>query len=396
MSLNPALGHLYHDDRINGVFTALDVKDKLRTREINARESKQFEKYESMVNRAMSVCRRRYEYEQRHVRNNLSDIRWKTPTLTSSLRRESERTREHERPHTYNGRVSLPDVNRKHDASPDSRKELVLVSSWSVFSNKRTRTFSAPEQTTYARSASSRGSLNQVSSRARAFTKKTQQVTHNLHRLYKNSVERKLKEHNTTVLDILGRESKEELEKALFVLRGTPAGDAIEDILRARQFVSNGNNNSSLAKRTVSDIFVTQLDTDENKAQSVVSLESEGTSLPTLTSGTGNLFIRGNIDRNNNEFAESPTNKSISTCQDIKTALSDNVFDSEDPQLMSSVLGNASDTDPCPKSIKWTEIFKAPELWRQQHRNVRTDFKTPRAVSLVTLTGKRRQTMLKR
>ena len=91
MSLNPKLGHLYHDYSITNTITALDAKEKMKTREINARESKYLERYSCVLDRAKYTCRRRNEWEQRNVRKDLENIKTKTMSLDKSLKTESQR-----------------------------------------------------------------------------------------------------------------------------------------------------------------------------------------------------------------------------------------------------------------------------------------------------------------
>ncbi|XP_052768012.1 uncharacterized protein LOC128208489 [Mya arenaria] len=390
MSLNPDLGHLYHDNNISSVFTKLDVQEKLRTREINARESKYLEKYSKVIDRASKVCQRRTEKEKREIETQLRDIRWRTPRLTTALRQESERERVKKHAHS-----SIPEVNASHE------KRLVLVSSWSVYSSSRVKKFSALEsnRSSEVRQSSRLGSS--VSGRTANFTKQTKNVTRALHRLYNRSFERRSQQQNMTVLDILGRESREELEKALFALRGTPAGDLIEDILCNKELVSKQEfktqPSESVKQETNGTMYVAGISDGSNSDSAYGSghlPKIHSASEPDITLD----FLKTMPVKGVGTLRPNLGSSDIRNWLDKSGNLVTSVFEQEDAHQLSSVLGNASDTQPVAANTKWTEIFKTPELWRQRGGKVTPASATrqPRTVNLVTLTGKRRQTMLRR
>jgi len=378
MSSNPNLGHLYHDGSISSVFIKLDVQEKLRTRELNARENKYLEKYTNILDRAKTVISRQNAREQRDVKSHLRDIRWKTPTLKSGLRRETQRELNVRTQGAERQTLSLPSVRPQSD-----NRELVLVSSWSVYSNARVRNHSAQEKTSGKERLSWDPAAQALNTRTSNFQKKTEHITRVLHRLYNRGEERKRKEQATTVLDILGQESREELEKALFTLRGTPAGDVIEDILRERQFVSKKSETKTPSTSAVPAANVTEkVDNDGTNSDSAYGSGF----LPTLPE-SDNVCIE-NLPRKPINI-----NKWVENGGTLVTA----VFDGDDGHHLSSVLGNASDTEPhVSGGLKWMELFNAPELWRQKVGRVQRPTRKPKAVSLVTLTGRRRTTLMKK
>lgn len=439
MSLNPHLGHLYHDGNISNVYTALDVQDNLRTREINARETKYLDKYAQVLDRAKSVCRRRNEWEQTCLRKQLKNIETKTPSLAKSLRLESERLKTCRKDCS-----NLPDILGNQTANKGNhhmeQQGRIYVSSWSVYSNSITRNRSAPSS---SRAYDDREHIWDKTDIYDVNTalKKAERVTKTLHRLYTQTVKRKLKENQMTVLDVLGKDSKEELEKALFVLRGSPAGEVIENILKEKEFVSKKRLQSHLiapdksdSSEITGDVFITRITSDVTKSDSY-SDETKGliksnyvendkdhfftrndcseTSFrhPVSTHALPDVF--DNSKKNTLASVSSTSNKSassgnlnspeatlspISLPQNrVSDLLSINdVFRRDEALVMSSTLANASDIDTAPIQVRWTDLFKTPELWKQNKYANSKKVKIEKNLSLVTLTGKRRQTMLKR
>jgi hypothetical protein len=74
----------------NNTFTALDAKEKLRTRQINAREGKQLKRFNQTLDRAYTVLTKRQDWEKNHIEQDLHIIQLKTPSLEKSLKRESD------------------------------------------------------------------------------------------------------------------------------------------------------------------------------------------------------------------------------------------------------------------------------------------------------------------
>jgi hypothetical protein len=263
--------------------------------------------------------------------------------------------------------------------------------------------------------------MPKTKSKSVGLVKKAEQVTKTLHKLYTDAFKRKSKENNTTVLDVLGKESREELEKALFVLRGSHAGDVIEDILNDREYVSKHtvkksqhNDSSDSSSKSdfdemINDVFVTQSETKNKRSESFVLNEDDYFKDDFSVGSDQRRFYVQQGKRQNplfpNDTSLSPTSKNMRSGETVLSTdkhvsrgtetddVAAEVFKRDDAWMMSSTLANASDIDSGP-SLRWTDLFKTPELWKQNKKgNTKT---SPKALSLVTLTGKRRQTMIKR
>ncbi|XP_060558300.1 uncharacterized protein LOC132718602 [Ruditapes philippinarum] len=436
MSSNPDLGHLYHDGNICSVYLKLNVQDQIKTREINAREMKTLDKYSRAMDRAKSVCRINNEWEQNYLRTQLRDIRYKTPSLKKGLRQESQRLKS--RRHVPKGGSQLPNIEHNQNVSGSystpsyrERQNPVLISSWSVYSNGAPRNRSAPvlgslDVLREQQEERAENNMLKTKSKSVGLVKKAEQVTKTLHKLYTDAFKRKSKENNTTVLDVLGKESREELEKALFVLRGSHAGDVIEDILNDREYVSKHtvkksqhNDSSDSSSKSdfdemINDVFVTQSETKNKRSESFVLNEDDyfkdvfTQDEFSVGSDQRRFYVQQGKRQNPlfpNDTSLSPTSKNMRSGETVLSTdkhvsrgtetddVAAEVFKRDDAWMMSSTLANASDIDSGP-SLRWTDLFKTPELWKQNKKgNTKT---SPKALSLVTLTGKRRQTMIKR
>lgn len=415
MSLNPELGHLYHDGSIQSVFTALDVQDKLRTREINARETKTLDKYLHILDRAKSVCRRRNEFEQRHVKEELSGIKSKSPTLKSSLRKESMIAKnlrlENGRRSTVTGSklpsLSVNSADAQDVRSRENKKDIAFVSLWSVYSDgNRVRNFSAPEGRKFTMSRENRilQTCDAVkSAKTPSYVKRTEQITSSLHKLFSQSRERKFKESSKTVLEVLGKGSKEELEKALFVLRGTRIGNVIEDILHERQLVTEQPKSKSSpllsdlsSEESENGDFMEKTDIENN---SLVRAEVPQDSFKVCGMQKSEQTAFGNVEASSSQGFQLPTLKTLSnpgTEDNDNDNIDLNKLLKRDKSINSSNFANPSEkSTAAAPPMKWTELFKAPELWKQSQDAKRVKV-SPKMLNIVTITGKRRQTMLKR
>ena len=73
--------HLFDESLFGDIFTELDVKERLQTRERNAREDRALQFVNHILERAHRVRDRRCEHEQRMIRNQLYDIQARTASL---------------------------------------------------------------------------------------------------------------------------------------------------------------------------------------------------------------------------------------------------------------------------------------------------------------------------
>ncbi|KAK7506884.1 hypothetical protein BaRGS_00001735 [Batillaria attramentaria] len=92
--MNPEISHLYHDSHFSGSSGgALDAREHLRAREVNAREERLLRLNDSLLDRAKETCRKRSRWEQESVRRQLRNILERTPTFDRTLQNEKERAR---------------------------------------------------------------------------------------------------------------------------------------------------------------------------------------------------------------------------------------------------------------------------------------------------------------
>ena len=61
------MSHLYHDGARGGPTVELDVREQMRTREVNAREERNFQKVSRSFDRAKLVCEKNTQWERWRV-----------------------------------------------------------------------------------------------------------------------------------------------------------------------------------------------------------------------------------------------------------------------------------------------------------------------------------------
>ncbi|XP_005105442.1 uncharacterized protein LOC101862967 [Aplysia californica] len=85
------MSHLYHDGSRGGPTIELDVKEQMRTREVNAREERNFEKKSRTFEKAKVLCEKNTTWERWRVGQTLHTIWERTPRLERSLAIEKAR-----------------------------------------------------------------------------------------------------------------------------------------------------------------------------------------------------------------------------------------------------------------------------------------------------------------
>ncbi|XP_013062700.2 uncharacterized protein LOC106052006 [Biomphalaria glabrata] len=85
------MGHLYHDSYFSSMAIELAVKERLKTREVNAREDRALQQTSQSFNRASLICQKNQSYEKWRVGQSLRKIRERSPGLDSSLALEKAR-----------------------------------------------------------------------------------------------------------------------------------------------------------------------------------------------------------------------------------------------------------------------------------------------------------------
>ncbi|ELU12945.1 hypothetical protein CAPTEDRAFT_198748 [Capitella teleta] len=73
--------HLFHDSIYGDECSKLDLKEQLETRERNKRESRALEFKSRILRRASEVSNRQHDHQLRLIRQDLSDLHTKTPSV---------------------------------------------------------------------------------------------------------------------------------------------------------------------------------------------------------------------------------------------------------------------------------------------------------------------------
>ncbi|XP_069117565.1 uncharacterized protein [Argopecten irradians] len=366
MSLIPEIGHLYHDFNISNAYTALDAREQLRTRQINAREDKQLGKYTEVLDKAKVICKRRREWEEDSMRRQLRVLQTKTPSLDRSLRQETERLRRYES--TMMSRNSRSGMRTHSEMTSISGKGTLHTHQWpshtmmSMPQSSRSRYGAESRRTFTSGTDSSSGSTTRSEHNTETqinFIKRAERVTKELHKLYRRHKERKSSNHD--LIDILRYNNKELLMKARIFFKDDEATAALESILSGER--SEQKNGVKFQNDSV-------LDTD---------------------------IKNGNDDALASVHAEHDSPTAVGRDLSSLSVLRHEFSDTESGPV-SSTIANASDTDSHTMQgrTKWTEIFKTPELWKMYVDNRSARNKKQDAVSsLVTITARYRRTMVR-
>lgn len=92
--MNPEVSHLYHDSHFSGLSGGtLEARERMRAREVNAREERLLRQQDEHLQQAKEVCRKRSRWEQDSVRRDLRAILERTPTFTRTLRDEKQKNK---------------------------------------------------------------------------------------------------------------------------------------------------------------------------------------------------------------------------------------------------------------------------------------------------------------
>ena len=79
-------GHLFNDDALGNIYTEIDAKELMKTRERNAREDRSFQTVSRIFERAKGVVEKSYNHEAKRVRKELYDIQAKSRSLKDTPR----------------------------------------------------------------------------------------------------------------------------------------------------------------------------------------------------------------------------------------------------------------------------------------------------------------------
>ncbi|OWF37103.1 uncharacterized protein LOC110440614 [Mizuhopecten yessoensis] len=372
MSLIQEIGHLYHDFNISNAYTTLDAREQLRTRQINAREDKQLGKFTEVIDKAKDICKRRREWEEDTLRRQLKVLQMKTPSLDRGLRQETERLRRYET--SMMSRNSSSGLRMQSRVTNFSEKATLYNQQWPSHTmtplppssrcgrggeSRRTFTSSRESNNSGSTSRPDYNTENQVN-----FMKRAENVTKELHKLYRRQKERR--SSNQHLLNLIRINNKELLMKARIFFKDEEATAVLESILSG--------------------------DSSKHVEQNGVKFHRDATSSSYSENENNDMITSVNTYHD-------PTTaiRRDSTRDPSVMPLREDVSDTESGPV-SSTVANASDPDSMVirGRTKWTEIFKTPELWKMYtaDSNARKNKKDP-VSSLVTITARYRRTMVR-
>ncbi|XP_060072793.1 uncharacterized protein LOC132552621 [Ylistrum balloti] len=364
MSLIPEIGHLYHDFSISNAYTALDAREQLRTRQLNAREDKHLGKYTEVLDKAKDICKRRREWEEDTLRRQLRVLQMKTPSLDRGLRQETERLRRYETSMTSRNNTAgrgmqsrMTSVSEKATLYSHQWPSHTMMSSPQSSLSRRgvesRRTFTrSTDSSSGSNTRSDQNTESQVN-----FMRRAERVTKELHKLYRRHGERKSSNQHLT--DLLKDNNRELLMKARIFFKDDEATAVLESILSG----------------------------DHSKRKNGVQFRKDNGLYPdneyTDMLTTVNNDTTTGLDR---DSSRDPT---------LMPLLND-VSDTESGPA-SSTIANASDNESLINRgrTKWTEIFKTPELWKMYTDRNTSKKKQDAVSSLVTITARYRRTMVR-
>lgn len=358
--------HLYHDSVTNNAYTALDAKEKLRTRQINAREGKQLKRFNQTLDRAYTVLTKRQDWEKNHIQQDLHIIQLKSPSLEKSLKRESD---------------AENNQNRRLPIITTSSNSLIKSRSSGKSSNS---SGSSTHRTTSVRRHNG-GKITSMDLRYSAesvpvveartapetltvYMKKADVVARNLHRLYKRKRERT--SYIRQAVEIIRANNLELLNEARVYILDKSLSD-------------KDNEGKHYKESDVEDIDSVH---KEDVKEEVGESHEEGVHFATSKENEDEhrLTLIEPDENNNNKQNVNKTKDLIKILPSI--------------ERVSSVIVNPSDSSSVfdEKHAKWTDIFRIPEMWKLfDNRKKVKQVTKPAPPSLVTIRGKLRKTLLR-
>lgn len=366
--------HLYHDSVTNNTFTALDAKEKLRTRQINAREGKQLKRFNQTLDRAYTVLTKRQDWEKNHIEQDLHIIQLKTPSLEKSLKRESDA-----------------------ENNQNKRLPLITTSSNSLIKSRLSGKSSSSSGSSTHRTTSVRrnngGKITSMDLRysaesvppvevrtspetATVYMKKADVVARNLHRLYKRKRERT--SYIREAVEIIRANNHELLNEARLYSLNKSLSDKDHDEKHDKE--SDVEDSNSVQKE---DVKVKAVGSNEESVNFATSKESENENRKERED-ENRLTLIEQDENNNNKQNVNKTKDLIKILPNI--------------ERVSSVIVNPSDSSSVfdEKNAKWTDIFRIPEMWKLfDNRKKVKQVTKPAPPALITIRGKLRKTLLR-
>ncbi|XP_059162284.1 uncharacterized protein LOC131945250 [Physella acuta] len=222
------MGHLYHDAYFSSMAIELAVKERLKTREVNAREERHFEHVSQSFDKAKAICERNRTFERWRVGQSLRTISERTPDLDRSL--AIERARVERAIMEGRGQRPVEDLHSIH-RSKGQRK-------------KRARQLEKLEEDVKPLNTDLQRNLH----KATDFTKRSEHAVKALARLSFRQEMRRL-EHERFKQDLLAF-SKPLIERARVVLKGRDDLDVDQFLEEFQNYVHGDPHGSVAVSRT--------------------------------------------------------------------------------------------------------------------------------------------------
>ncbi|XP_061194659.1 uncharacterized protein LOC133202796 [Saccostrea echinata] len=208
MTINPTLGHLYHDFSISNAYTALDAQELFKTRQRNAREKRQLDEFNRYLNKAQEINLRRLDLEEKCVRHQLADINLRSASLRNGLRHGSLR-----RSQTF----SVASHSTQSSAYP------------SICTSAAPSRFSGSPSQVSGTSSLGTGDLQLSRSKSNMFVRKVNNVTKSLCKLYEKQQRRKIEKE--ILLRNVRKNNEELLQKSRVHFKDSDTTQNLEKIL---------------------------------------------------------------------------------------------------------------------------------------------------------------------
>lgn len=210
MTINPTLGHLYHDFSISNAYTALDAQELFKTRQRNAREKRQLDEFTRSLNKAQDINLRRLELEEISVRHQLNDINLRSPSLRTGLRKQS--------------------LRRSQSFSIASPSTLSSAFQSKCASAAPSRvSYSSSQNSGTSQSSAGSGEFQLNRSKSQMFVRKVNNVTKSLSKLYEKQQRRKVE--RAILLRNVRKDNEELLQKSRVYFKDSDITHNLEEIL---------------------------------------------------------------------------------------------------------------------------------------------------------------------
>lgn len=341
--MSSGVEHLYHDAAISNNFTALEAKDKLKTRQQQARVEKQLERFHRTLERAHTVLIKRQDWEKNSIEQDLSIIKLKSPSLNKGLKRE-ENSKVKKLPSITKSSNSLVNSFLTECASSDNSSKGKKSSSRPASLKWPDIRYSAEVLPMHPEDSNPNDTSETV------YMKKANVVTRNLHRLYKRKQER-----------------LSYIQEAAKVLKNN------QQLFPEKKDMPPSSSQKKLSRKNTDNETVDGISISSRNSENQEGCLSPHGEVESFDEG-----LRSNSKVDNTHFL-------FRRYSNVSTP-------------GSSVLANASDTDSefDDKHNKWTDIFRIPEMWKVFDGRKKIQVITePAPPALMTIRGKLRKTLLK-